>query len=144
MNWTRFGLVVLTSGIASSMTDWFFMGVLFHEKYKTFPEVWRRPDGGGEGKAIAAATVLGFVTCAIFAYVCVALNLHALHTTLKLALAVWVMASLPITITNYLWIKLHPLGSSRIHSVGWSGLSSRRSRSIYSCKTDRLLPLQTP
>ena len=36
--------------IASNLTDWFFFGILFHNKYSVHPEVWRRTQGsGGEG-----------------------------------------------------------------------------------------------
>ena len=46
MIWTRFILTVLTAGIAVSTTDWLFTGVLFHNKYKVFPEVWRTAEQG--------------------------------------------------------------------------------------------------
>ena len=40
MNWTRFALTVLASGIVSSLTDWLFMGDLLYIKNDnqlTFP-----------------------------------------------------------------------------------------------------------
>jgi hypothetical protein len=56
MTWTRAGLAILAAAIATSLADWLFFGVLFHEKYKAFPEVWRRPEGGqGEGRAVRSA-----------------------------------------------------------------------------------------
>src|SRR5436305_4362510 len=63
----RLAIALLASGFAVSMTDWFFGGVLFHERYLAYPEVWRRRAGQpGEGQAIAWAILLGFVTCVIF------------------------------------------------------------------------------
>lgn len=41
MNWLHYGLAVLAALIACSLSDWLFMGVLFHDKYKEHPEVWR-------------------------------------------------------------------------------------------------------
>ena len=119
MNWIRFGLTVLAAGIGSSLSDWLFMGTLFHEKYKMSAEVWRRPEGGpGESRAVALATVLGFITCAAFAYTCARFGHHTYSTTLKLAIAVWLIAPLPMILTNALWIKLHPLLAVS-HSAGW-------------------------
>jgi len=119
MNWMRFALTVLAAGMVSSLTDWFFGGVLFHEKYKAYPEVWRRPQGGpGESQAIAWATMLGFFTCAVFAYACARLNLLTYPATLKLAAAVWLMAPLPLIVTNALWMKCHPWNAIA-HALGW-------------------------
>jgi hypothetical protein len=39
MNWTRFLLAVVVSGLGASVTDWLFMGVLFHNKYLETPEI---------------------------------------------------------------------------------------------------------
>ena len=119
MNWMRFALAVLAAGVGSSLTDWFFGGVLFHEKYKTYSEIWRRPQGGpGESQAIAWATALGFFTCAVFAYACARLHLSTYAGTLKLGVAVWLMAPLPMSVTNALWMKYHPLNAFA-HVLGW-------------------------
>src|SRR5258705_11977814 len=108
MNWTRFLLAILASGVGASLTDWLFMGVLVHGKYLGHPEVWRRPNGGpGEGRAILLATLLGFVTCAAFLFVCYRLDIHSLPRTLKLAAAVWLMVPVPLMVSNALWMKLH-------------------------------------
>src|SRR5450759_4422230 len=64
MNWAKFVLTVVVSGIAVSLTDWFFFGVLFHDKYNAYPEVWRASQAGTKGVWIA----IGFFTCAVFIY----------------------------------------------------------------------------
>ena len=45
MNWTRFLLAVVLSGLATTFTDWLFMGALFHKKYSDTPEIWRIKPG---------------------------------------------------------------------------------------------------
>ena len=108
MNWTRFLLAVLAAGVGASLTDWLFMGVLFHQKYLVYPEVWWRKKGDpGEGRAILLATLLGIVTCAAFIFVCQRLGIHGPARTLKLAAAIWLMTPVPLMITNALWMKLH-------------------------------------
>ena len=41
MNWTRFVLVVISAGVVSSLTDWFFAGDWIHQRF-TYPEIWRK------------------------------------------------------------------------------------------------------
>ncbi len=119
MNWTRFGLTVLVAGIGTSLTDWLFMGVLFHEKYRAHPEVWRRPEGGaGETRAIVLALALGLLSCAAFVFLSVRLGLTSHNHALKLAAAVWTVGPLPIIGMNALWMKYHPL-IVLSHSLGW-------------------------
>ena len=58
---------VILGAILGSLADWLFAGVLFHDRYHTYPEVWRR---GSQRRRImlAQATVLlsavGFVLLA--------------------------------------------------------------------------------
>ena len=114
MNWPRFALAVVVSGITVSFTDWFFFGMLFHDKYSAYPEVWRTSQAGNRPIWIA----LGFFSCAIFIYVCGRLNLYNYGATLKLALWMWLALALPIIVTNALFIKMHPL-VVLAHSLGW-------------------------
>jgi hypothetical protein len=119
MNWTRFLLAVVVSGLGASITDWLFMGVLFHDKYLETPETWRAKSGQPEVTSIVASTVIGFVSCAAFLYLCYwtgALSVH--RASLRMAVLAWLVAPLPLILTNVLWIKMHPLlGLS--HSLGW-------------------------
>ena len=39
-------LAIVLGFFAASLSDWLFMGVLFHDRYHSFPEVWR--DTGNE------------------------------------------------------------------------------------------------
>ncbi len=116
---TRMVLAILASGVVAMFTDWFFFGVLFHEKYKTNPEVWRRPGGGpGETKAVVLAMILGFLTSLVFVYLCYRVNFHHWATTWRLATGLWLMIPVPILVTQHLWVKIHPL-TTLAHALGW-------------------------
>jgi hypothetical protein len=111
-------LAALAAGIASSLTDWFFFGVLFHDKYLQTPELWRSGANNTETKKIVLSTVLGVFSCAVFILLCAGLGLHTYSATLKLAVAVWLIGSLPIVLTTHLSIKLNwALAVS--HSLGY-------------------------
>ncbi len=102
-DWARFIEIVLGSGIASSLTDWFFAGDWLHQRY-TYREIWRE---GNEGRAIAFTSPLPFLTSAVFAYVIARLGFHTVDSAVKLALAVWLLGPLPLILTNAAFMKLH-------------------------------------
>jgi hypothetical protein len=110
------GVVGVGLGI---LPDWFFTGVLFHEKYKAYPEVWRRPAGGtGENLAIACSVVLSFLTFFGFAYLYATFNPHTWAGAFRMAAIVWVTGPLPLIIGNALFVKTHP-AIILSHSLGW-------------------------
>jgi len=114
----RIAGAVLLSGIASTFADWFFGGVLFHSKYLAHPEIWRNAAGGNEGRAVAWAVLFDFVTCGAFVGTCLMFAVSGYAPAFRLAVAIWVMAAVPILVTNALFIKLHPL-TVVSHSLGW-------------------------
>lgn len=119
MHWMRFLLAVIVSGFGASITDWLFMGVLFHNKYLETPEIWRSKPGQPEVASIVASSVIGMVSCAAFIYLCYwtgALTVH--NASLRMAFLVWLLAPLPLIFTNALWIKMNPL-LALSHSLGW-------------------------
>ena len=103
MNWARLAAIILGAGIVSSLTDWFFAGDWIHRRY-TYPEIWRQ---GEESRAIALTSPLPFLTCGMFAFIAARLGLHSVSSTLKLAVAVWVIGPLPLILTNAAFMKLH-------------------------------------
>ena len=103
MNWTRFVGVAIGTGIASSLTDWFFAGDWLHKRY-TYREIWRE---GAEGRAIALTSPLPFLTCGVFAYLMVWLGLQSVGSDVKLAFAIWLLGPLPLILTNAAFMKLH-------------------------------------
>jgi hypothetical protein len=118
MPWGRIALAVLASGFVSSMTDWLFMGDWLYKRYDRNPEIWRYRGGQGENKAILWSSLLPFLTCAVFILVCTRLHLYSYSATLKLAVAIWLIGPLPLTIVNALWIKLAPPIAAS-YSLGW-------------------------
>jgi hypothetical protein len=118
MSWSRITLAILASGVVSSLTDWLFMGDWLYKRYDRNPEIWRYPAGAGENKAILWSSVFPFLTCGVFVLVCIGLHLHTYRETFELAVAVWLIGPLPLTIMNALWIKIGaPIAVS--FCLGW-------------------------
>lgn len=118
MNWTHFLLAVILSGVASSFTDWFFMGVLFHDWYLAAPEIWRGSPGQQQPSRIFISELLGLISCAALAYLLWWTNMLAIKSALTLAILAWLAGPLPVIRSNIAWIRMHPLiGVS--HSLGW-------------------------
>lgn len=110
------GIVGVGLGV---LPDWFFFGVLFHEKSRAYPEVWRRWAGGpGENLAIAFSVILSFLTFFGFAYLYGAFSPHGWVAALRMATTVWVAVPLPLLIGNALFVKTHP-AMVLAHSLGW-------------------------
>src|SRR5579864_9414225 len=118
MPWTPIVLAVVASTIASSLTDWLFMGDWLYKRYDKHPEIWRYRGGQGETSAIIWASLLPFLTCSVLVLVCARLHLSSYSATLKLALAVWLIGPLPLTIANSLFMKLTP-AIAMAHALGW-------------------------
>ena len=114
MNWARLVAIIVGTGVASSLTDWLFAGDWIHRRY-TYPEVWRQ---GEESRAIALTSPLPFVTCGVFAFVAARLGLHSVSSALKFATAVWVIAPLPLILTNAAFMKLHRFFVVS-YAIGW-------------------------
>src|SRR5216684_1508436 len=54
MNWTQVLLTLVASAVVASFTDWYFFGVLFHDRYLVTPGVWRQyKDKKDEMRSIA-------------------------------------------------------------------------------------------
>ena len=114
MNWARLVAIVIGAGIVSSLTDWFFAGDWLHRRY-TYPEIWRQ---GTEGRAIALTSPLPFLTCGVFSYVTARLGFHSVESTVKLAVAVWLIGPLPLILTNAAFMKLHRVFVV-YYTIGW-------------------------
>ena len=117
MSAARLLIAALAGGFASSMTDWFFHGDWLYKRYDRHPEIWRRWSKG-ETTAVLWASGLPFFSCAVFAFACWWLHLHLLRATLTLAVAVWLMVPLPLTVANALFMKLTP-AITVSHALSW-------------------------
>jgi hypothetical protein len=118
MSWFRFVVTVLVGGFLSSLSDWLFMGDLLYRRFNQHPEIWRHVGGKGESTSIAWSSPLPLLTVAVFVLVCVGFHVHSLGATVKLAIAIWLIAPLPLLITNALFIKLQP-SIAASYAVGW-------------------------
>lgn len=119
MNWMHYGLAVVVAMIICSLSDWLFMGVLFHNKYKEHPEIWRSSiTEGGESKAIVWSTLFSLLTCVGFIGVCAMFGFTSVPQALALAFGIWVSVPLPLLATNGFFIKIHPYVTLS-HAVGW-------------------------
>ena len=103
-------LAIVIANVVVSLSDWYFFGVLWHDKYKAYPEVWRRPQGGpGEGKAVAQSALVGALTPTMFVLACALFNMVTFQQALLFGAAIWLMGPVPMWIWNYLFMKVHRL-----------------------------------
>lgn len=118
MDWTHFLEALIGSGLVMGITDWFFFGVLFHDKYLVYPEVWRGEAGKPETKNIVIVSLLNFLTSFMFLMSYVHFDMHGIHQAMGLAIHSWLMIAVPLIISNALYMKFH---SSLVisHSLGW-------------------------
>ena len=114
MSWMLLALVTVGAGIVTSLTDWFFAGDWLHKRW-TYPEIWRQ---GNEVKAIALTSPLPFLSCGVFSYVTARLGIHSLGGAIKLAIEVWLIAPLPLILTNAAFMKLHRVFVAS-YAIGW-------------------------
>jgi hypothetical protein len=118
MHWSRFILVVVIASVVTSFSDWLFMGVLFHDKYKAAPEIWRSSAGSNERRLIVHSQLVGVLSCAAFVYLCTQTNALTIPRILGAAVIVWLAGPVVVIAQTVLWTKLHPLiGASQ--SLGW-------------------------
>ena len=115
MDWHVFAASVV-GAILGSLADWVFAGVLFHGRYQLHPEVWRT--GTSETLKIGGAQVLCLVTSVAFVALASMLGRVDLLGTVTLAAMIWLIAPLPLLITNSLFIKIDPLVTVA-HAAGW-------------------------
>src|SRR3954471_9699179 len=108
-----FALVAAVVGI--SLTDWFFFGVLFHDRYMLTPEVWREVP---EGKKIAGSMLFAVVGAAAYLVLLGELQPPDIESLVRLSLLVWLIAGLPQTVTNTIYVKYAP-ELVITHSLGW-------------------------
>ena len=119
MNWTHYASAVLGATVAMSLTDWVFFGMIAHDKYKVYPEVWRPiADKKDEVRPILLTTVTTLLIAAAFVWVANRLALTHLVHALKLGLAIWVIGPLPAVVSDFIWMKLHP-AVPVTQALGW-------------------------
>jgi hypothetical protein len=115
MDW-RLVAAVIAGLIVASLMDWLFAGVLFHDRYQAYPEVWRI--NGANPRALIAAQALTIPTVAGLIALMRISGRTSLIPGLEIATLVWLVAAAPAILANGIYIKLHPLVVAS-HTVGW-------------------------
>jgi intracellular septation protein A len=106
---------ILAGAVLGSLADWLFAGVIFHERYQVYPEVWRQ---GNERGRIAAAQALCLVTSAAFVLLAWKTRQTDATGALKLAAMIWLVGPLPMLLANAMFIRIDRLVTVS-HAVGW-------------------------
>jgi hypothetical protein len=106
---------IVLSAILGSLADWLFAGVLFHDRYLIYPEVWRQGNQRQRIMLAQAAVLLSAV-----GFVLLAARLGQLDNvgSAKLAAMIWLIGPLPLLLGNHFFIRLDPLVTFS-HSLGW-------------------------
>jgi hypothetical protein len=102
-------IAIVVAGTLGSLTDWLFMGVLFHSAYNRHPEIWRPGiRDGADGGAIIWSSVLGYgITAAVIA-LCALARARGVFAGLEVGVLVWVAGPAVVLIVNGMFIKLDP------------------------------------
>jgi hypothetical protein len=118
MNWILIA-AILVAGTLGTMTDWLFFGVLFHDRYLKYPEVWWPGirDKAGDKRAIILSCIVSFLTAAGMVVLCAYTATNTISRAVVLSVLVWLAGALVATITNGLWVKTDPM-LTVMHSLG--------------------------
>jgi hypothetical protein len=108
MSWMMIAAIV-AAGTVATFTDWLFMGVLFHQHYSRYPEVWWESfREKGDRKAIIYSSVLAYVTAASVILLCLIAKTHGFAEAMELSVLAWIGGPFVVVITNGFWIKIDP------------------------------------
>ncbi|MFI4950480.1 MAG: hypothetical protein ACHP7A_05530 [Caulobacterales bacterium] len=111
---------IAVAGTLGSLTDWLFMGVLFHDAYNRYPEVWR--EGVREGKsrgAIVWASVLGYVMTAAAVGLCAMAHVTSVAGGLAVAALAWLAGPPVVIVVANLFVKIDQK-ISVAHCIGYA------------------------
>ena len=118
MEWRLVGAIV-AAGLLATLTDWLFMGVLFQERYKKYPDTWWPGVAkGNERGAIVFSSALGFVTAAAVVLLCFYAGVHGLKGALIVAGLAAAAGPLVIAPTTGLWVRIDP-AVTLAHTMGY-------------------------
>lgn len=106
----------LIGAVLGSLADWLFAGVLFHGRYQLHPDTWR--PGVGERGRIVLAQLFALLTAGGFVVLAWKLHQTDYRGAFKLAGMIWLIAPLPLLVTNALFIRIDPLVTAS-HAAGW-------------------------
>jgi hypothetical protein len=116
MSIARLATIVVLASLIASVTDWLFMGAMFHDRYLLYPEVWR--GGLSEGTKIMQSELIGILSSVGFVAVAAMLRLRTMGALIAAAILVWLATAVPMLVQDGIWMKIDPLVLSA-HAVGW-------------------------
>ena len=118
MNWMLIAAIVV-AGTVSTFTDWLFMGVLFADCYKTYPDTWwPRATKADETKPIIWSSALGYITAAAVVLLCVFAGVHSYQGALIVAALAAAAGPLVISPTTGFWVRIDPAVTA-MHTIGY-------------------------
>ncbi len=119
MNWMIL-VAIFAAGTLSTFTDWLFMGVLFHDRYQKYPEVWwpGLREKTADNRAIILSSIVGYLTSAAVVLLCMFIGANDIFPALCVAFLAWVAGPLVMQITNGFWIKSDP-AITAAHAAGY-------------------------
>jgi hypothetical protein len=118
MHWSLI-IAILVAGTVSSFTDWFFMGVLFADRYRKYPETWwPRATKADEIRPILWSTAIGYITAGAVILLCVIAGAHSYKSALIVAALAAAAGPLVISPTNGLWVRIDPAVTAA-HTIGY-------------------------
>jgi hypothetical protein len=111
---------IAVAGTLGTFTDWLFMGILFHETYNKYPEVWWAGirEGKDNQRGIIAASILGYVMTAGVVLLCAMANVRTIVGGLEVAFLAWLAGPLVPIVVNGFFIKLDPK-ITFAHTIGY-------------------------
>jgi hypothetical protein len=102
MNWVNLAAVAAAAGVLTTYTDWLLAGDWVQKRFGN-PGIWRE-----RGLiSVLLSTLLPFITCAGFALLAWKLHFVGPTNCLKLAFAIWVIAPLPLIVSQGIFVKLN-------------------------------------
>ena len=98
---------IVVAGTLGALTDWLFMGVLFHGAYNRYPEIWRPGiRDGADRNAIILSSALGYLITAAVVGLCQLADVRSIGAGLLVALFAWVAGPAVVIVINGLFIKM--------------------------------------
>jgi hypothetical protein len=98
---------VVGTGTLGALTDWLFMGVLFHDAYNRYPEIWRPGVREGASRAaIVLSSALGYLISAAVVGLCLMAGVRSVIQGLEVAAVSWAAGPAVVIIVNGLFIKM--------------------------------------
>ncbi len=98
---------VIVAGLLGSLTDWVFMGLLFHGAYNRYPEIWRPGIRDGKDRtAIIWSSLLGFVMTGGVIALCRMALVQTIPGGLAVATLAWLAGPVITIVINGFFIKI--------------------------------------